>query len=113
MTIECINNESRFFQDVKTLGKRNSATLGFMPEGGFEDHAQNKWIIVACIDDTLCGYLMFREVPRYSRVSIVHLCIDENHIIEIELLKYVSLAKSLERRTKKSTLTVRLDYNSV
>lgn len=79
MTIECINNESRFFQDVKTLGKRNSATLGFMPEGGFEDHAQNKWIIVACIDDTLCGYLMFREVPRYSRVSIVHLCIDENH----------------------------------
>ena len=44
MTIECINNESRFFQDVKTLGKRNSATLGFMPEGGFEDHAQNQRI---------------------------------------------------------------------
>lgn len=41
MTIECINNESRFFQDVKTLGKRNSATLGFMPEGGFEDLGGN------------------------------------------------------------------------
>ena len=79
MTIECINNESRFFQDVKTLGKRNSATLGFMPEGGFEDHAQNKWIIVAYIYDTLCGYLMYREVPRYSRISVVHLCIEENY----------------------------------
>ena len=79
MKKECIKNESRFFQDVKTLGKRNSATLGFMPEGGFEDHAQNKWIIVAYIYDTLCGYLMYREVPRYSRISVVHLCIEENY----------------------------------
>ena len=42
MTIEFIDNRNRFFEDVKALGRKNSATLGFMPEGGFEDHARNK-----------------------------------------------------------------------
>lgn len=41
MTIEFIDNRNSFFEDVKALGRKNSATLGFMPEGGFEDHARN------------------------------------------------------------------------
>lgn len=32
MTIEFIDNKSKFFTDVKTLGRKYSATLGFMPE---------------------------------------------------------------------------------
>ena len=32
MTIEFIDNRNRFFEDVKALGRKNSATLGFMPE---------------------------------------------------------------------------------
>lgn len=35
MTIEFIDNKSKFFTDVKTLGRKYSATLGFMPDGGF------------------------------------------------------------------------------
>ena len=35
MAIEFIDNRNRFFEDVKALGRKNSATLGFMPEGGF------------------------------------------------------------------------------
>lgn len=42
MTIEFIDNRNSFFEDVKALGRKNSATLGFMPEGGFEDHARNR-----------------------------------------------------------------------
>lgn len=75
MTIEFIDNRNKFFQDVKTLGKKNSATLGFMPEGGFEDHARNKCIIIAHQENELVGYLMYRVVSRYSRISIVHLCV--------------------------------------
>ena len=47
MTIEFIDSRNSFFEDVKALGRKNSATLGFMPEGGFEDHARNKCIIIA------------------------------------------------------------------
>lgn len=79
MTIEFIDNKNKFFSDVKTLGKKNSSTLGFMPEGGFEDHAKKRCIIIAIDNEALCGYIMYREVPRYSRISIVHLCVDNKY----------------------------------
>ncbi len=47
-----------------------------MPEGGFDDHARKKCIIIAYDDSGLCGYLMYRAVRRHSRVSIAHLCVD-------------------------------------
>lgn len=75
MTIEFIDNTNKFFDDVKALGRKNSSTLGFMPEGGFEDHARNKCIIIARQKNKLVGYLMYRVVSRYSRISIVHLCV--------------------------------------
>lgn len=68
---------SEFYTKVVALGRKYAATLGFMPEGGFEDHARKKCIIVAHDEDALCGYVMYREVPRHSRISIVHLCVDE------------------------------------
>lgn len=77
MQFEYINQYHRFFQDVATLGKKHSSTLGFMPEGGFLDHAEKKCIIIAHNDTELAGYLMFRLVPRHYRVSIVHLCVKE------------------------------------
>lgn len=77
MNIEFINNTNRFFPDVMALGKKNSTSLGFMPDGGFEDHANKSAIIIAHNDADLCGYLMFREVPRYSRVNIAHLCVND------------------------------------
>lgn len=75
MTIEFIDNTNKFLDDVKALGRKNSATLGFMPEGGFEDHARNKCIIIARQEIEFVGYLMYRVVSRYSRISIVHLCV--------------------------------------
>lgn len=79
MQINFINKTNRFFSDVIALGKKNSATLGFMPDGGFEDHANKRYIIIAYNENGLLGYLMYREVLRFSRVSIVHLCIDERY----------------------------------
>ena len=76
MIIEFIDDKNKFFSDVKILGKKNSSTLGFMPEGGFDDHAKKRCIIIAIDNEALCGYIMYREVPRYSRISIVHLCVD-------------------------------------
>ncbi|MBP1644801.1 MAG: hypothetical protein H6Q16_376 [Bacteroidetes bacterium] len=77
MQVEFINHNSCYFQDVINLGKKHSSTLGFMPEGGFIDHAQKKHIIIAHNGNELMGYLMFRTVNRSFKISIVHLCVDE------------------------------------
>lgn len=68
---------SDFYPKVIALGRKHAATLGFMPEGGFADHAKKHCIIIAHEGDSLCGYVMYREVPSHSRISIVHLCVDE------------------------------------
>lgn len=76
--IDFINNKNKFFERIKELGKKNASTLGFMPQGGFEDYAKSKCIIIAYDDDKLMGYLMYRIVPRYSRINVVHLCVNDD-----------------------------------
>lgn len=90
MIIEFINSNSPFLCKVKQLGKKYASTLGFMPDGGYESHAENEGIIIAQENDTLMGYLMFREVPSRSRLSIVHLCVEKeyrNRQLPIKLLE--------------------------
>jgi predicted nucleic acid-binding protein/ribosomal protein S18 acetylase RimI-like enzyme len=77
MTIEFIEQNDRHLSDVIALWRKHSSTLGFMPEGGFIDHAANRNIIVAYHSSELTGYLMFRIVYRYLRITIVHLCVNE------------------------------------
>ena len=54
MTIEFIDNRNSFFEDVKALGRKNSATLGFMPEGGFEDHEYEDLLSLGFKSISLC-----------------------------------------------------------
>ncbi len=111
MTIEFIDSKSKFFENVKALGRKNSATLGFMPEGGFEDHARNKCIIIAHDGKTLAGYLMFRVVSRFSRVSIVHLCVSEKYRgtgVSTTLLK--TLKEKYEKTYRGISLSCRTDF---
>lgn len=112
MTIEFIDNRNSFFEDVKALGRKNSATLGFMPEGGFEDHARNKCIIIAHDGKTLAGYLMFRVVSRFSRISIVHLCVSEGYRgkgISNDLLN--ALKSKYEKVYRGISLSCRTDFD--
>jgi predicted nucleic acid-binding protein/GNAT superfamily N-acetyltransferase len=55
----------------------HSKTLGFLPEGGFRDHAKKKWIVIAVEKDDVLGYLLFRYVKKNLRISITHLCVKE------------------------------------
>lgn len=77
MKIEFINNHHSLYPAVKKLGKKYNATLGFMPEGGFDDYAVGKCIITASESDTLMGYLMYRQTSRCGRIAIVHLVVDD------------------------------------
>jgi len=77
MEIVPISNDSPYLSEVKALGKQNSGTLGFLPEGAFDEYANRKTILVALNDDVLCGYLLYR-ISRQS-AYIVHLCVSKSN----------------------------------
>ena len=59
---------------VIALHRANARTLGFFPNGAFEEHAKLRQIIVALESSGDClGYLLYR-VAR-GRAAIVHLCV--------------------------------------
>lgn len=63
---------------IKSLWRINSATLGYFPDGAFEDHLYRKQILVA-VDryQDLLGYLLYRISD--SKISVVHLCVASEH----------------------------------
>lgn len=61
-----------------SLWRINSATLGYFPEGAFEDHLYRKQILVAINQQhDLLGYLLYRISD--SKISVVHLCVASEH----------------------------------
>lgn len=61
---------------VVALYKRNAATLGFMPRGGFEVRSEAGTLLVAVDGPDLRGYLLY-DLPR-REVVIRHLCVAPN-----------------------------------
>lgn len=78
MKIEVIDINSPHLDTVKRLGKENASTLGFLPEGAFDERAKEKQILVALNDNDQCiGYLLYRVVNRQAKIA--HLCIDKSN----------------------------------
>lgn len=67
---------SSLLAEVKALWRKNSDTLGMMPDGGFNEHAEKRRILGLVDGSALLGYLMYR-VSR-NRAHIVHLCVAES-----------------------------------
>jgi predicted nucleic acid-binding protein len=75
--VQVIDPTSKHLAAVKALGAANSATLGFFPEGAFDDYAARNQIIVALDDQERCaGYLLYRV--SHDSAIIVHLCVDQS-----------------------------------
>jgi GNAT superfamily N-acetyltransferase len=75
MIVREIDQTSIHLRTVKALGAANSQTLGFFPEGAFDDYAQRKQILIALDDSHSCvGYLLYRI--SQERAIIVHLCVN-------------------------------------
>ena len=73
---EVIGVTSPHVARVKELGRANKATVGFFPDGAFDDYAARKLIIVAVEVATgkCVGYVLYRI--SQNRAAIVHLCVD-------------------------------------
>lgn len=73
--IESVGAASPLLRDVKELGRAHRSTLGFFPNGAFDDHAERRWIVAAVEVATgrCVGYILYR--CSETRVTLVHLCV--------------------------------------
>ncbi|WP_461632242.1 GNAT family N-acetyltransferase [Labilibaculum euxinus] len=113
MKFEFISNKSIFLDEVIKLGTKNSKTLGFMPEGGFREHAKKGWIIIAHKKNELLGYLLFRAAKKNDNISITHLCVKDCYRGEKISIKLIDFLKNKFEYTHSGiVLNCREDYNS-
>ena len=75
--VQYVRSGTPEYREVLGVWRRHSATLGFMPEGGFDDAAREKRLVGVFNDNALMGYLMYRRSSRQV-AAIVHLCVDEH-----------------------------------
>lgn len=75
VTIKAILQDSPHLATVKRLWREQSDTLGFMPQGAFDEHAARRCLLGAFDESDRCvGYLLYRR--RGDRIAITHLCVD-------------------------------------
>jgi GNAT superfamily N-acetyltransferase len=76
--ISAIGLSSALLSAVKQLGRKHSNTLGFFPDGAFDEHAERGQLLaVSLAESELRGYCAFRVSK--GRAMIAHLCVDEAH----------------------------------
>jgi|GEM_PF-5260078 len=78
--ITAIDEKSAHLQEVIDLGRANSSTLGFLPNGAFIKYAADKQLLVALGHSRqVLGYVIYAISIRKALVYIVHLCVQPSH----------------------------------
>ena len=75
--IQVVGINSLALSQVKALAKKNSATLGFLPDGAVDAYAERERILAATSQDVVVGYVIYRV--SHMRAVLVHLCTDERY----------------------------------
>ena len=70
-----VDSGSELLGEVMSLGRVNAKTLGYFPDGAFEDYASRGQVLACTEDGGLCGYLVFRTSE--VTITLVHLCVAE------------------------------------
>lgn len=94
-TVSC--ESGKYLEQIISLWRKSSSTLGFFPEGAFLEYSQSRQILVVDIGKgSLAGYLLYRKSENYF--VIVHLCIAEAYrskgIAKVLVDKLTELARS-------------------
>jgi len=104
-----IDHKSSYLDQVKKLGDENNATLGFFPNGAFDDFSKKKQIIVALDSQNKCvGYLLYRL--SYRKVIIIHLCVSINSRKKQIAQSLVNFLKNNTKKYEGVGLSCRRDY---
>jgi predicted transcriptional regulator/predicted nucleic acid-binding protein/GNAT superfamily N-acetyltransferase len=111
MKVEVIHPRSPQLSVVKLLGKASATTLGFLPEGAFDDYANRRQIIVALDDDgETIGYLIYRV--SNSNAIIVHLCVANQWRHKGAAKALVNKLRQVTQRLHGIGLRCRRDYEA-
>ncbi len=123
--VKIIGRGSPYLDEVKALWRKHADTLGFFPDGAFEEYAAKKQIVVA-VDSSgiFIGYLLFRITPSRNDASIVHLCVDQNNqrqgiaaLLVKELIQHTKILRGIGLRCRRdfhaSKLWPRLGFVAV
>lgn len=106
--IEPIDPVGPDFDDVFALYRRDSKTLGFLPEGAMRQFAEEGCVLAARVNGAIVGYVAYRVSGREA--VLVHLCVERGS-------RRQNLAAMLLRHLVKETasldcvrLSCRADY---
>ncbi|HEB26938.1 MAG TPA: GNAT family N-acetyltransferase [Porticoccus sp.] len=109
-----IGEVQQFMPEIKALSDRNKKYLGMLPYSAMEQHAKRGEILVLIVNRSFAGYLLFRPVPSFRRLSITHLCLDEEFrggLLTQRLLDQLK-AKCIEQQYSGISLNCRHDYGA-
>jgi len=111
--IDPIDENSPHLQNVKDISRKNSNTLGFLPEGAFDHYAKKGQILAAISTSNTCaGYLLFRISKTKRKASITHLCVDDTFSGQGIAKQLVERLKDITRGLLGIGLYCRRDYLS-
>ncbi len=75
-----VDRKSPYFQQVISLARANSATLGFLPKKAFIESAYDRKLLVATDPQgDFLGYLLYQISQKKMLAYIVHLCVRQEH----------------------------------
>lgn len=97
-------------QKVKTLWSSHRTTLGFFPDGAFEEYMAKGWIVIATEDGQLLGYTIYRL--NRGRAAIVHLCVDPNQRGKGIARQLVDAVKQRTSETEGIIVSCRRDFEA-
>lgn len=113
VTVSKIGCSHLLFDQVVSLGTKNSKTLGHFPKGAFTEYGKKGTILGAHSDNqTLLGYILFSITASKRTIRIVHLCIREDHRREgIAKLLLDEVRSKFSLQLKGIALSCREDYS--
>jgi predicted nucleic acid-binding protein/GNAT superfamily N-acetyltransferase len=76
MQVEALEAGDVRLSEVLALYKTHARTLGFMPQGAFEDRAASGTLLVATETDDIHGYVLYDLPSRH--VAVRHLCVRQS-----------------------------------
>ncbi|WP_158542338.1 GNAT family N-acetyltransferase [Lujinxingia litoralis] len=95
---------------VKRLWRMNSATLGFFPDGAFNEYAKRGQILGVVLKEKCVGYLLYAKSREYARIT--HLCVHpDNRGQGIPEILFKALKQRVEH-LESVRLTCRKDFDS-
>ncbi len=110
ITFQLIDETSPHLDSIIGLWKKNSKTLGFFPNGAFIERAEEEQILVAVLEGSCIGYILFRATDKNNAATLIQLCVDQKYRGKSVADKLLSELKNLTRNYVGIKLSCRQDY---